>query len=79
MFFKINILQQTLPGFLFISYISEPNEEQNKIKRLIDLKVCYSNTGVKEPTDAPNNHTKVVSGKPKKVKFYAPLDLKSFD
>lgn len=79
MFFKIPIVPSTLPGWLFISYVSEPNEEQNLIKRLIDLTVCYSNAGVKEPTDAPNNYTKVVKGKPKKVKFFAPLDLKTFD
>ena len=68
-----------LPGWLFISYIAEKNEEESGNARRIDFKVCYSNTGQKEPTDEPGNNTKVVSGKPKKVKFCAPLDLKTFD
>jgi hypothetical protein len=70
MFFKANVSHCKPPLFLNLNYDFESEQATLACGEIIDLKVCYSNTGIKEPTDT--NSSKVYTGKPERVKFFAP-------
>jgi hypothetical protein len=70
MFYKANVSHYKPPLFLNIHYDFESEQATLAFGEKIDLKVCYSNIGVKEPTDL--NSSKVYTGKPKRVKLVGP-------
>ena len=62
MFFKANVLHYKLPLFLDLNYDFDSERATLAFDEQIDLKVCYSNMGIKTPTDT--NSSKVYTGKP---------------
>ena len=57
LFFKANVSQNRPPAFLNIQYDSVSEQATLDIGQKTGLKVCYSTNGIKEPTDAQNNHS----------------------
>ena len=62
MFFKTNVSQYKPPLFLDLNYDFDSERATLAFDEKIDLKVCYSNMGIKTPTDT--NSSKVYTGKP---------------
>ena len=56
-FFKANVSHYKPPAFLNITYDSESEQATLAVGEKTDMKVCYSNMGIKEPTDTFNNNS----------------------
>jgi hypothetical protein len=88
MFFKINVASKLPPGKLLIIYGNDQyvknlgaerwsSKKKPKTGKLVDLRICYSNTGVTEPSES--NCTKFIQNPLRSFPLTPPQGRETYD